>query len=96
MLSQVDRANRRQEWVVFLGWEPHPMNRNFDLAYLEDGDEFFGPDLGGATSDSFQLSTKRKTTPTKPWIIACTTWHTCTVTASCTRCTWRWMVAVTS
>ena len=25
------------------------MNRNFDLAYLEGGDEFFGPDLGGAT-----------------------------------------------
>ena len=49
MLSQVDRANRRQEWVVFLGWEPHPMNKNFDLAYLEGGDEFFGPDLGGAT-----------------------------------------------
>ena len=49
MLSQVDRATRRQEWIVFLGWEPHPMNKNFDLAYLEGGDEFFGPDIGGAT-----------------------------------------------
>ena len=25
------------------------MNANFDLTYLEGGDDFFGPDLGGAT-----------------------------------------------
>lgn len=49
MLAQVARAERRGEPVVFLGWEPHPMNSNFDLTYLEGGDEFFGPDLGGAT-----------------------------------------------
>ena len=49
MLSQVERAVRRDEWIVFLGWEPHPMNRNHDLAYLAGGDEFFGPKLGGAT-----------------------------------------------
>ncbi len=49
MLSQVDRAVRREDWIVFLGWEPHPMNRNHDLAYLAGGDEFFGPNLGGAT-----------------------------------------------
>jgi glycine betaine/proline transport system substrate-binding protein len=49
MLSQVERAVRRQDWIVFLGWEPHPMNRNHDLAYLDGGDDFFGPDLGGAT-----------------------------------------------
>ncbi len=49
MLSQVRRAVRREEWVVFLGWEPHPMNTNFELAYLAGGDEYFGPDFGGAT-----------------------------------------------
>ena len=49
MLAQVDRATRREEPVVFLGWEPHPMNANFDLTYLTGGDDFFGPDLGGAT-----------------------------------------------
>ncbi len=49
MLSQVARADRRDEWVVFLGWEPHPMNANFDLAYLDDGGDWFGPDFGGAT-----------------------------------------------
>ncbi|MGR3491463.1 MAG: choline ABC transporter substrate-binding protein [Shimia sp.] len=49
MLAQVDRATRRDEPIVFLGWEPHPMNANFDMTYLTGGDEFFGPDLGGAT-----------------------------------------------
>ena len=49
MLSQVGRADRRDNWIVFLGWEPHPMNANFDLAYLDGGDDFFGPNYGGAT-----------------------------------------------
>ncbi len=48
MLAQVERANRRDEPVVFLGWEPHPMNSNFDLTYLAGGDDWFGPDFGGA------------------------------------------------
>ena len=49
MLAQVDRASGRDEPIVFLGWEPHPMNANFDMSYLEGGDEWFGPNLGGAT-----------------------------------------------
>ena len=49
MLAQVGRASKRDEPIVFLGWEPHPMNANFDLTYLTGGDDFFGPDLGGAT-----------------------------------------------
>jgi glycine betaine/proline transport system substrate-binding protein len=49
MLSQVGRAVKRNEWVVFLGWEPHPMNANFDMVYLSGGDDWFGPDFGGAT-----------------------------------------------
>lgn len=49
MLAQVTRAAKREEDVVFLGWEPHPMNANHDMAYLEGGDDYFGPDLGGAT-----------------------------------------------
>ena len=39
----------RNEHIVFLGWEPHPMNANFDMVYLEGGDDVFGPNLGGAT-----------------------------------------------
>jgi len=49
MLAQVSRADRREEPIVFLGWEPHPMNANHDMTYLTGGDEWFGPDLGGAT-----------------------------------------------
>ena len=49
MLAQVGRAVKRDEPVIFLAWEPHPMNANFDLTYLTGGDDFFGPDLGGAT-----------------------------------------------
>ena len=49
MLAQVQRATRKEEPVVFLGWEPHPMNANFEMAYLEGGDDVFGPNLGGAT-----------------------------------------------
>jgi glycine betaine/proline transport system substrate-binding protein len=49
MLAQVARADRRGEPVVFLGWEPHPMNAAFTLTYLEGGDDWFGPNLGGAT-----------------------------------------------
>jgi glycine betaine/proline transport system substrate-binding protein len=49
MLAQVARATRSEEPIVFLGWAPHPMNANFELAYLSGGDDWFGPDYGGAT-----------------------------------------------
>lgn len=49
MLAQVARFARSEEPIVFLGWEPHPMNANFDLVYLAGGDDWFGPDYGGAT-----------------------------------------------
>lgn len=48
MLAQVARADQRGEPVVFLGWEPHPMNSSFALTYLSGGDDVFGPDFGGA------------------------------------------------
>jgi choline ABC transporter permease protein len=49
MLAQVERAYRDKQPVVFLAWEPHPMNMRFDLRYLAGGDEVFGPNFGGAT-----------------------------------------------
>ncbi|WP_101067389.1 choline ABC transporter substrate-binding protein [Roseovarius salinarum] len=49
MLAQVGRATRRDEPIVFLGWEPHPMNAKYDMTYLTGGDDWFGPNLGGAT-----------------------------------------------
>jgi glycine betaine/proline transport system substrate-binding protein len=49
MLSQVAREIRSGDWIVFLAWAPHPMNTNFDIAYLEGGDDWYGPNFGGAT-----------------------------------------------
>ena len=49
MLAQAARAVKRQEPIVFLGWEPHPMNANIEMAYLAGGDDIFGPNFGGAT-----------------------------------------------
>jgi len=49
MLAQVERAYRDKKPIVFLAWEPHPMNMRFDLKYLAGGDEVFGPNYGGAT-----------------------------------------------
>ncbi|MGR0277937.1 choline ABC transporter substrate-binding protein [Marinomonas dokdonensis] len=48
MLSQVSRNLRRDKWIAFLGWAPHPMNANFEMEYLDGGDDFFGPNFGGA------------------------------------------------
>ncbi|SMR83205.1 glycine betaine/proline transport system substrate-binding protein [Aliiroseovarius halocynthiae] len=52
MLAQVARADKKDEPIVFLGWEPHPMNANFEMSYLTGGDDFFGPNLGGAVVDT--------------------------------------------
>ena len=49
MLAEVARADNEGKAIVFLGWEPHPMNANFKMTYLTGGDDFFGPNLGGAT-----------------------------------------------
>jgi glycine betaine/proline transport system substrate-binding protein len=48
MVSQVSRAARRNQWIVYLGWAPHPMNSNVEMEYLDGGDDFFGPNYGGA------------------------------------------------
>ncbi len=48
MLAQVAKADGSGQPVVFLGWEPHPMNASFKMTYLAGGDDVFGPDFGGA------------------------------------------------
>ncbi|WP_081160346.1 choline ABC transporter substrate-binding protein [Ensifer aridi] len=48
MLSQVERAAKNKEPIVFLAWAPHPMNNRFDIEYLSGGDAYFGPNYGGA------------------------------------------------
>ncbi len=49
MLAEVKKATEDAKPIVFLGWEPHPMNANFKMTYLTGGDDFFGPNFGGAT-----------------------------------------------
>ena len=48
MLAQVARAFQAREPIVFFGWQPHPMNKRYDMRYLTGGDDTFGPDFGGA------------------------------------------------
>lgn len=48
MLVTVRRAIRDKKWVVFLGWEPHPMNIEMSMNYLSGGDAVFGPNYGEA------------------------------------------------
>ena len=49
MLAELDRAYRTHKPIVFVGWDPHPMNLRFPIQYLAGGDATFGPDFGGAT-----------------------------------------------
>jgi glycine betaine/proline transport system substrate-binding protein len=49
MLAQVARLDSQKKPIVFLGWEPHPMNSKFKMTYLSGGDSIFGPNYGGAT-----------------------------------------------
>ena len=48
MLAQVERAYNARAPIVFFGWQPHPMNKRYDMRYLTGGDDTFGPDFGGA------------------------------------------------
>ena len=49
MLAEVANRSDDGQPIIFLGWEPHPMNANFKMSYLTGGDDYFGPNLGGAT-----------------------------------------------
>ena len=48
MLAEVMRSAKSGKPIVFLGWEPHPMNVQIKMKYLEGGDSVFGPNLGEA------------------------------------------------
>ena len=48
MLAEVARAYAARTPIVFLAWDPHPMNMHFALRYLAGGDASFGPNYGGA------------------------------------------------
>jgi len=42
MLAAVQRAVNRKEFVVFVGWTPHPMNVQLKMHYLKGGEKYFG------------------------------------------------------
>ncbi|MEQ5803525.1 ABC transporter substrate-binding protein [Halomonas sp. H10-9-1] len=46
MLSAADAAIAREEWIVFAGWTPHWMNIEYDIRYLDDTQDMWGPDGG--------------------------------------------------
>ncbi|NTT86205.1 choline ABC transporter substrate-binding protein [Tabrizicola fusiformis] len=52
MLAEVAKHDGDAKPIVFLGWEPHPMNANFKMTYLSGGDDYFGPNFGGAVVDT--------------------------------------------
>ncbi len=49
MLAQVGQAVQQKQWVVFLAWEPHPMNTKLPITYLDGGDRYFGANYGDTT-----------------------------------------------
>ena len=42
MLSEVNRAVKRERFIAFLGWTPHPMNVQIKMHYLKGGEAYFG------------------------------------------------------
>lgn len=48
MLAQVERAIGSDGDILFFGWRPHPMNVRYDIKYLTEGNDMFGPKDGAA------------------------------------------------
>ena len=53
MLAEVSRAVKKQRFVTFLGWTPHPMNVQLKMRYLKGGEQYFG-----ATGSVYTLTRK--------------------------------------
>ncbi|MFD1259152.1 choline ABC transporter substrate-binding protein [Entomomonas asaccharolytica] len=70
MLSQVKRAVTAKKPIVFLAWEPHPMNSQIELKYLADGDEVFGPNYGSAKVFTIISPEFQKRCPTEANLIS--------------------------
>lgn len=49
MLAEVSRLYPKKKAIVFLGWEPEPMNITYSIKYLKGGEAYFGPNEGAAT-----------------------------------------------
>ena len=43
MLTEAEKAMKNKEWIIFLGWTPHPVMGEMKIAYLDGmGDSGFG------------------------------------------------------
>ncbi len=49
MMSAVGAHIHHKEWIVFLGWAPHPMNIMYHIRYLSGGTKYWGPNKGQVT-----------------------------------------------
>ena len=63
MLAETAHRIKEGKPVVFFGWQPHPMNVNLRMAYLEKGNDIFGPNDGGATVVTLTRSGYMKACP---------------------------------
>jgi glycine betaine/proline transport system substrate-binding protein len=52
MLKKLSKIINNKEWIVFLAWEPHPMNVDFDIAYLGGDQKYFGKNYGASTVET--------------------------------------------
>lgn len=48
MLSEVRKRSNEGKWTAWLAWAPHPMTINFDMEFLDGGEDYWGPDGGYA------------------------------------------------
>lgn len=44
MLAELDYAVSQEEPILFLGWRPHTMYRNYDMTFLEDSKGYWSTD----------------------------------------------------
>ncbi|MEP4557818.1 ABC transporter substrate-binding protein [Cobetia amphilecti] len=56
MLATVANSSKSKEWILFVGWTPHWMNIEYDMVFLDDPDDMWGP--GGGASDVKTLANK--------------------------------------
>lgn len=58
MLAQAEKLDKSGKPVVFLAWEPHPMNAAMTLTYLTGGEEWFGSEGSVFTNTRKGLDTE--------------------------------------
>ena len=57
MFSQAKASMDRDEWIVFYAWTPHWASIEYDIRFLDDPEDAWGPD--GGRSDVISLVTSR-------------------------------------